>query len=131
MATAGLLLGLGFGLTAFASTLLFYAFTVAVWTFGEVIGAAIAPTIVSEISPPALRGLYQGIWGSSWGLAFFLGPALGGYVFQHLGSDTLWAATFVIGIIVAIGFIAMSVPARRRATCSQPRAVSRSPPRPS
>ena len=120
MASAGLLLGLGFGLTAFASTLLFYSFTVAVWTFGEVIGASIAPTIVSEISPPALRGLYQGIWGSSWGLAFFIGPALGGYVYQHLGSDALWAATFVIGVIVAVGFLVMSVPARRRAAAVMP-----------
>jgi len=114
MATAALLLGIGFGLTAFASTLLFYAFTVAVWTFGEVIGASIAPTIVSEISPPSLRGLYQGIWGSSWGLAFFIGPALGGFVFQRFSPDALWAATFVIGIVVALGFLAMSVPARRR-----------------
>jgi MFS family permease len=115
MAAAAVLLGIGFGLTALASTLLFYAFTVCVWTFGEVISASIAPTIVSEISPPALRGLYQGLWGSAWGLAFFLGPALGGFVFDHLGSDTLWAMTFVIGLIVAFGYLAMSVPARRRA----------------
>jgi len=114
MAVAALLLGLGFGLTGFATTLLFYAFSVAVWTFGEVISASIAPTIVSEMSPPALRGLYQGLWGSSWGLAFFLGPALGGYVFDHFGSDVLWALTFVIGAIVAIGFLLMSAPARRR-----------------
>ena len=101
MAAAGLLIGLGFGLTAFASTLFAYGITVAVWTLGEVIGASIAPTIVSEISPPSLRGLYQGMWGSSWGLAFFLGPVLGGLVFDHLGADVLWAATFVVGIVVA------------------------------
>jgi len=115
MATAALLLGIGFGLTGLAATLAFYAFSVAVWTLGEVISASIAPTIVSEISPPALRGLYQGIWGSSWGLAFFLGPALGGFVFEHLGSDTLWLTTFVIGVIVAFGYLLMSIPARRRA----------------
>ena len=115
MATAALLLGLGFGLTGLAATLAFYAFTVAVWTVGEVISASIAPTIVSEISPVALRGLYQGIWGSSWGLAFFLGPALGGFVFDHFGSGTLWLTTFVIGAIVAVGYLLLSVPARRRA----------------
>jgi MFS family permease len=97
-----------------AATLAFYALTVAVWTFGEVIGAAVAPTIVSELSPAPLRGLYQGLWGSAWGLAFFLGPALGGFVFERFGSDALWATTLVIGVIVALGFLAMSVPARRR-----------------
>jgi MFS family permease len=116
MAGAALLLGLGFGLTGFATTLAFYALSVSVWTFGEVISASIAPTIVSELSPPSLRGLYQGIWGSAWGLAFFLGPALGGLIFGELGSDVLWATTFVIGVIVAIGFLLMSVPARRRAS---------------
>ena len=96
----------------------FYALTVAVWTFGEVIGASIAPTIVSEISPPTLRGLYQGIWGSSWGLAFFIGPIFGGFVFDHFGSDALWAATFVIGLFVALGFLAC--PCRRAAVRSSP-----------
>ncbi len=114
MATAGLLIGIGFGLTAFAGSMLAYAFTVAVWTVGEVIGASIAPTIVSEISPPALRGLYQGVWGSSWGLAFFLGPALGGLIFDRLGSDALWATTFVMGIVVAIGYLLLAGPAHRR-----------------
>jgi MFS family permease len=115
MAIAALLLGVGFGLTAFATTLLFYAFTVVVWTLGEVIGAAIAPTIVSEMSPPGLRGLYQGIWGSSWGLAFFIGPALGGYVYQQFGADVLWASMFVIGVLLCIGYLALSIPAKRRA----------------
>jgi len=114
MALAGLLIGTGFGLTAFAGSLAFYGFTVVVWTIGEVIGASIAPTLVSEISPPALRGLYQGVWGSSWGLAFFIGPALGGFIFDRYGSDVLWALTFVLGIVVAVGYLAMSGPARRR-----------------
>jgi MFS family permease len=115
MAISAVLLGGGVGLTALAGSLGFYALTVVVWTLGEVIGAAIAPAIVSDLSPPALRGLYQGIWGSSWGLAFFVGPVVGGFVFDHYGPDLLWLGTFAIGVIVAFGFIAMSVPARRRA----------------
>lgn len=62
-----------------------YALTVAIWTVGETVGAAIAPVIVSEMSPPGLRGLYQGIFGSVWGLAFFIGPALGGFVYDQFG----------------------------------------------
>jgi MFS family permease len=115
IAVSTLLLGAGFGLTAFATNLPFYAFTVVVWTLGEVIGAAVAPVIVSEMSPPALRGLYQGIWGSSWGLAFFIGPVLGGFVFQHYGSDVLWAGAFALGVLLSLGFLAMSIPAKRRA----------------
>jgi MFS family permease len=108
-------LGTGFGLTALAGSLAAFAFTVAIWTCGEVIGAAVAPVIVSEISPPEMRGLYQGIWGSSWGLAFFIGPVLGGFVFQQLGSDALWAGMFLIGLVLFVGYLALSIPARRRA----------------
>ena len=115
MAVAALLLGTGFGLTQFAGTLGLYALTVVVWTLGEVIGAAVAPVIVSEMSPPALRGLYQGIWGSSWGLAFFIGPALGGFVLQHYGSGVLWSAAFGLGVAMSFAYLAMSIPARRRA----------------
>ena len=115
MAVAALLLGVGFGLTELAGSLAFYAFTVVIWTLGEVIGAAIAPVIVSEMSPPPLRGLYQGIWGSSWGLAFFLGPALGGFVFERLGSVALWTGMFALGILLCVGYLALSIPARRRA----------------
>jgi MFS family permease len=114
MASAALLLGIGFGLTALATSLPFYALTVAIWTFGELISASIAPTIVSEISPPPLRGLYQGIWGSSWGLAFFVGPALGGFVFGQFGSGVLWASMLLIGVFVCVGYLLIAAPAHRR-----------------
>jgi MFS family permease len=115
MAIAALLLGSGFGLTGLAATLPFYALTVVVWTVGEVLGAAVAPVIVSEMSPPGLRGLYQGIWGSSWGLAFFIGPALGGLVFQNMGQGALWGGVFVLGVVMCFSYLALSIPARRRA----------------
>ena len=114
MAVAALLLGAGFGLTELASTLPLYALTVVIWTIGEVIGAAVAPVIVSEMSPAALRGLYQGIWGASWGLAFFIGPALGGFVLHNYGSGVLWGAIFVLGVAISLGYLALSIPARHR-----------------
>lgn len=114
MAVAALLLGTGFGLTGFADSLPFFAFTVVIWTLGEVIGAAVGPVIVAGMSPPALRGLYQGIWGSSWGLAFFLGPALGGLVYEHLGSTTLWSIAFAIGVALSVSYLVLGSLSRRR-----------------
>jgi MFS family permease len=114
IAVSAVLLGVGFGLTGFATALPFFMVTVAIWTFGEVIGAAVAPVIVAEMSPPALRGLYQGMWGSSWGLAFFLGPALGGLAYQELGSIGFWSMAFVLGGVIAVSYLGLSVVARRR-----------------
>jgi MFS family permease len=116
IAVSALLLGTGFGLTGLAGTLPFFAFSVAVWTMGEVVGAAVAPTIVAGMSPPALRGLYMGIWGSSWGLAFFLGPALGGLVYEKLGSDALWTSLFALGIGLFLAYLGLATVAKSRLT---------------
>lgn len=114
IAVSALLLGIGFGLTGFATTLPFFALTVVIWTLGEVVGAAVGPVVVAEMSPPALRGLYQGIWGSSWGMAFFLGPVLGGLAYQELGSTGFWSIAFGLGLLVAVSYLGLSRVARRR-----------------
>jgi MFS family permease len=116
MGAAAALLGIGFGLTEFAQALPFFAFTVVVWTLGEIIAANVAPVIISDLSPVELRGLYQGVYGSSWGLAFFVGPALGGYVYETFGSAVLWGACFVLGLLLFIAYWILGFPARRRLT---------------
>lgn len=114
MAASALLLGMGFGLTATATTLPLYGASVAVWTLGEIAGATIAPTIVADLSPVDLRGLYQGVYGAAWGLSAFIGPSMGGWVFQHLGADVLWLACLALGCVLALGFLAMARPASKR-----------------
>jgi MFS family permease len=114
MALAGFLIGAGFGLTGLADNLPFYGLTVVVWTLGEIIGASLAPAIISDLAPMELRGLYQGIFGSAWGLSFFIGPILGGLVYEEFGSGTLWLWCFIFGIILAMGYLALSAPANRR-----------------
>ncbi|MGA2112521.1 MAG: MFS transporter [Anaerolineales bacterium] len=114
LALSGLLLGIGYGLTAFAASLAVFALTIAVWTLGEIAGATVAPSVVADLSPVDLRGLYQGIYGGAVGLSFFLGPILGGWIFQQFGPRTLWGACFALGCLLALGYLAMSGPAQRR-----------------
>jgi MFS family permease len=113
IAIAALLLGLGYGFTALASTLLFFVLSVVIWTFGEIAGTSVAPTIIADLSPVELRGLYQGVFGAAWGLAYFIGPLAGGWIYEKLGSDTLWISCLIIGIVIAFGYYALSVPAKR------------------
>ena len=113
IAVSTLLLGLGFGFTALASTLPFYMISVAIWTLGEIAGTAVGPAIIADLSPPDLRGLYQGVFGSAFGLSFFFGPLVGGWVYENLGKNSLWLACLVLGVIVSIGFILLSRKARQ------------------
>jgi MFS family permease len=114
MAASAVLLGLGFGFTAFADSALLFALSVGIWTLGEIAASAVAPAIIADLAPVELRGLYQGIFGSAWGLAFFIGPLLGGWVFENLGANALWGSCLVLGLLLALGYLAMNAPARRR-----------------
>lgn len=114
MAAAVIFLGTGFGLNAFAHSLPFYIFNVVVWTFGEIIASAVAPALIADLSPVELRGLFQGIFGSAWGLAFFVGPLAGGWIYENLGDDALWGGCLILGIALALCYLAMSIPAKRR-----------------
>ena len=76
LAGATLLLGIGFGSTALVSTLPLYALTVIIWTLGEIIAVPLMQSIVADLSPAHLRGFFQGIYGTAWGLASFVGPTL-------------------------------------------------------
>ncbi len=114
MAAAALLLGAGFGFTAFASDLPLFAVSVAIWTVGEILGATVAPAIIADLAPVELRGLYQGVFGSMWGLAFFIGPVAGGWVYEHWGASVLWGSCLAIGVILALCYLAMAGPANRR-----------------
>ena len=114
MAAAAVFLGLGFGFTALANSSGFFALSVGIWTLGEIVASAVAPAIIADLAPVELRGLYQGIFGSAWGLAFFIGPLLGGWVFEHLGANLLWGGCLALGFLLALGYLGISIPAKRR-----------------
>jgi MFS family permease len=114
MAAAAVFLGLGFGFTAFANTFPLFALSVGIWTLGEILASTVAPAIIADLAPVELRGLYQGIFGSAWGLAFFIGPLLGGWIFEHLGANLLWGGCLVLGLLLALGYLGIGVPAKRR-----------------
>jgi MFS family permease len=109
LAVAALLLGLGFGMTALSSRLWQYALAVAIWTLGEIVGATVAPAIVADLSPPDLRGLYQGVFGAAFGLSLFSGPVVGGWVYEHLGATELWIGCFAMGVLLSLGYLALSL----------------------
>jgi MFS family permease len=114
MAVSAALLGLGFGSTALASNFPLFALSVAIWTLGEIAGTSVAPTIIADLSPIELRGLFQGVFGAAWGLSYFVGPLVGGWVYENLGADMLWIGCLVTGILIAFCYLALSAPAKRR-----------------
>ncbi|GHH87464.1 MFS transporter [Streptomyces sulfonofaciens] len=100
-----LLIGGGFGLTGLAgSVAVFYALTVVIWTFGEMVYAPTVSAAVADAGPEQARGRYQGVFGFGTSAASFVAPLANGQVLQHFGPSALWAGCAVLGAVTAVGF---------------------------
>jgi MFS family permease len=113
LAVSSVFVGIGFGATAWASTPAQYAATVATWTVGEVIGAAVGPTVVADLAPAQLRGRYLGVFGFSFAAASLVAPLAGGAVYDAFGGPVLWVATAVLSFATAAGHLVIA-PARKQ-----------------
>ncbi|NJP31446.1 MFS transporter [Micromonospora sp. HSS6-12] len=113
LALAAVVMGIGFGLTAFAETAWFYGLTVLIWTVGEMLNSPSNATLIAELSPAELRGRYQGVFSLSWQVAGAVAPVLGGLVREQAGNTALWLGCAVIGGLMAVAHL-VSGPARER-----------------
>jgi len=132
LALAALIIGLGFGLTAFAGSAWFFGFAVVVWTLGEMLQSPSSAATLAALSPAHLRGRYQGLNSLTWSAGTALSPVLGGLTQQHLGGTALWLGCFVLSTLVAAGFL-ITGPSRERriaqiASAAPPPTLSTSPP---
>jgi EmrB/QacA subfamily drug resistance transporter len=69
----------------------------------------IALAVIGDLFTPAERGKYQGLFGAVFGVAFLLGPGLGGFLTDNLS----WHAVFYVNVpigIVALIVIAILLP---------------------
>lgn len=102
-----LLLGLGFGLMPLGRGFLYAAFTVAVWTFGEILSMPLLTALVAGRAGPETRGRYMGIFSFAFSLAFIVGPAAGASVYGHLGENVLWFSCAGVAVVLAVAFSAL------------------------
>jgi len=104
IAIGQLLLGLGFAIMPLGRGYLYAAFTVAVWTMGEMLSFPALTAHIANISDAAVRGRYMGLFSLSFSLSLLVGPALGSMVYDNLGPDVLWFCSGIVGIIIFVGF---------------------------
>jgi MFS family permease len=123
LAVAFALLSLGTAAVALADTVPVYLAAAAVWTVGSMLAAPPNAAIIAELSPPALRGRYQGVFYLTFPAAGFVAPALGGWSLQHLG-DWHWALCGLAGVLGAAGHLIAS-PAREHRVAARSTKSSR------
>jgi MFS family permease len=113
VAASSLILGVGFGLTAFARSVPAFAVTVVVWTIGEIGFNAVVPALIASIAPAHLRGRYNGLIGMAFGASSLLGPLAGTWLFG-VGPGLLWLACLVSCALSAAVTLALGPAIARR-----------------
>jgi MFS family permease len=106
MAGSSLVLGVGFGLTAFADSIGMFAVTVLIWTIGEIGFNAVGPALVAEIAPPEMRGRYNGLIGMAFGAASLFSPLVGTRLYD-VSPDVLWLGCLVTGGLSAAAVLGL------------------------
>lgn len=102
IAAGALIIGVGTGITGFAGVWWAFALTIATWTFGEMMQAPFANSVVSDLSPPELRGRYMGLFNMSFSAAIMIGAPLGGAILGRYGGQTLWTCCFGLAMVSAM-----------------------------
>ncbi len=107
LASGAALVAAGLAVFAVAHTLPAIAVGIALLTAGEMAFLPVLPAVVARLAPDALRGAYQGIYQSGWGLASAVGPVAGGLLLARGGPATLWMASSALAALAAVGILAI------------------------
>ena len=71
---------------------------------GECFHGPAHQALVSDIGSPHLRGRYFAVHSLSWGLAGFVGPALGGFILAG-APFALWPLASLVCVIAVVGVL--------------------------
>ncbi len=98
----------------------FWAFwtSMVVLTFGELLIAPTGTAYAANAAPADMRGRYMGLYGLTWGVAFGVGPVLGGWLNDNIAPVATWIGGMLIGLVAVAGFLLLegAQAARRRAS---------------
>lgn len=127
IALGALCYGVGFGMFGFVGEMWWFALGMAVLTVGEMVIIPVAQAVVAQMAPEDMRGRYMGFYGLVWGLSFAIGPLAGGIILasgEGIYRRWLWYVSLGIGVLGALGFLALDRYLRRRKRRPQPESLA-------
>jgi predicted MFS family arabinose efflux permease len=108
ISVAFILLGAGFGLMPLGRGFLYAAFTVVVWTFGEMLSIPLVTTMISARADDRTRGRYLGLNSFVFSLALIVAPAAGMAVYGRFGGAALWFGCAGVGVLLALSLTVLT-----------------------
>lgn len=95
-----LLLGVGYACTGFAHAWWPLAFTVMLWTLGEMLSAPLQSSVLANMAPNHLRARYMAASSFLWSAATIVGPFLGVQLYNW-SPRALWWYSAAVGVASA------------------------------
>jgi MFS family permease len=102
-----LLVGIGFGIMAWAKTYALVVVAVAVWTFGEMLTLPVLDGWIADRAPNGQRPAYFGLHRASAALACALAPILGTRLYE-LDAQLVWYVALVLGVVSCVIFLTLA-----------------------
>jgi MFS family permease len=106
LAAGSLFYGVGAGSVALGWNFPTFLISMVILTIGEMLIIPTATTLTANLAPPDMRGRYMGVYSLTWGIAFGVGPVIGGVLNDHVAPAAIWYGTLVLGLMGAAGFLA-------------------------
>lgn len=107
MVAAALFYALGAGSIAFFDRYLLFVLSMVVITVGELLASPTASAYVADVAPLDMRGRYMAAFFLTWGIAFGVGPVLGGWLNDTFGPAAMWQGAMAFGLVSALAFLAL------------------------
>lgn len=76
---------------------------------------ATLPSLVSRTAPPAAKGAALGVYNTTQAIGLFVGGALGGYLAQHFGDNSVFATAAALAFVWLLVAASMNFPSRHPA----------------
>ena len=99
-----LCIGGGFALMPLGQSAAWVALTIGVWTLGEMLALPLLNVVAADRAGSGHRGRYMGMYMLSYSLAFIGAPALGTWVYEHVGPHAVWYGAGLVTLPLALAF---------------------------
>ena len=103
----------GFALLPLGRGFAYVAFTVVIWTVGEMLTFPVVAGAIANRADAGSVGRTMGLMNLAFATAFVIAPLAGTWVYEHLGPRVLWYGCGAMGVFVWAGFEALAAAGRR------------------
>ncbi len=103
----------GFGFLPFGRGLAYAAFTVVIWSVGEMLTIPFSNVLVAEYAGAGRAGTAMGMYSAVFSVALILAPVVGLGILEHFGGTVLWTVAGLVGIPLWIAAVALHQPRQK------------------